>query len=270
MQAFMVIRTLETRMIEADTLEDLLDPYITLIIAKRLAFEIRKFMRGFYQIKELKDDESLKHLSKNPIIREGKIAEIYNPNVHSEEDNQNPELTQNKIIIDINDSWKESLNLENMKVFDKSNIGDIQKEIEQLPEISGFKSEMIQIGTAMYNRHEEITGFFKDHTLQKKMEVKFKKLGNLPEGIFQKTEYSSRLIIKDGKLQAIEYLMPEDTSDIGKNERIKGTILAPVLFRKNISSSHKFDLLEKGFNLPETPAVGELLERVKNYHPEEE
>ncbi len=303
MQAFHVRRSLETELLTGDSVEEILNPNQVIIltddasrtvflfkgkkaplveywIGKRLALEIRKHMRGFYSIKELNDEESIKRIYNEPVGKEGKIPEVFNPNLHEMKKDENSEiepvpLPEDKIILKNEMSWMADIDLEKLKVFGTPDIGKTQEKIQSFDEVPGHESELVLMGTALYNRKEIITSFMHDNKLEKKTEIKFHKLGNLHEGYFFQSSYSSRLIIEDGKLKALEFLRKTDGKN--RNEKklpddhpMRGDIMAPVLLRNDLITENDFEIIQNAFQLEEPEPFDDVYERAKNYEEEEE
>ncbi len=293
MQAFQVIRNLETRQLKADKVEDVLHPELVVLltddasrniflyrgenaplidywVGKKAALEVRKFMRGFYSIKELTSEETINKLKKNTLSDEGKVFELFNPNFHEEEETQEVVDSGTKIVIETDINWKEKLEVDKLEVFEHPDIAQVQKKVKDLPDIEGHKSEMVLVGTAMYNRTEVIDSIFKNEPenkiLEKKTSTKFEKLGNLPEGFFFKPGYSSRIIIENGKFHALEFLMKTDGKKKStESDRTVGEILAPVLIRKDLVNEHPFEIIKNAYSLEEEKPIDLLLQEAKDF-----
>ena len=106
-----------------------------------------------------------------------------------------------------------------------------------------FMRRLIIIGGSIYTE-EDIP---KEFVQEEKSINKPIKLGQLNNGftLFDDHEYSTRIIIKDRKLQAIELLIQKED----KSPSLK--LVVPVIPEEKFSTSRRMDLLSSSFNIPD-------------------
>ena len=277
MQAFEVTRSLETHILEGSTVADILSqskvilitdddsrsvfifrgkksPLVLYFIALRLAKDIRKSMKGFYQIKELKDQMAIDSISSSPIKAEGKILEIVNPNRHRMEDGSYDIDLAGKLQLDQDVAWRERLTIEKLPLFQKPNVQNNLDRIQKLDKIEGYHTEMVLIQNSMLAPTSNLVSF----VLERQETVKFSPLGKLVEGRFFQPGYSSRIVVHGGFVQSVEFLK----EDFQSQDPNLGKIKVPVLFIPRITQERSIADLEKGFQIPKANSVDELIESI--------
>ncbi len=278
MQAFEVTRSLETHLMEGSTVGDILSesrvilitdddsraiflfrgPKSSLVlyfIALRLAKDIRKSMKGFYQIKELKDQAAIDSVSAATLSTEGKILEIVNPSVHRLEDGSYDVDLSGKLQLDQDAAWREHLSREKLKVFRRINVQHNLERIQKMEKVEQFHTEMVLIQDSMYSPTSELVSFVGDRT----EESKYTELGKLVEGRFFQSGYSSRIVIHGGYVQSVEFMK----ENVPKTDLNLGKINAPVLFIPRITQERSLVDLKNGFLIPELGSLDELIEKIQ-------
>jgi len=81
-------------------------------------------------------------------------------------------------------------------------IQEIMAKLEEIKMPSGFERELIIIGNQVYSVVEKVQQFLGEKQITKEIS----KVGAIPEGIFFSENYSPRIISKNGKTLAIEFL----------------------------------------------------------------
>ncbi|WP_371805487.1 hypothetical protein [Candidatus Lokiarchaeum ossiferum] len=279
MQAFEVTRSLETHILEGSTVGDILSQskvilitdddsrsvfiyrgikssLVLYFIALRLAKDIRKSMKGFYQIKELKDQSAIDSISSASIKAEGKILEIVNPNCHRMEDGTFDIDLTGKLQLDQDVAWRERLSLEKLPLFRNPNIQDNLDRIQNLEKIDGYHTEMVLIQNSMYAQSSNLISFFQE----RKETLKYSPLGKLVEGKFFQPGYSSRIVVHGGFVQSVEFLV----KNVQSQDPTLGKISAPVLFIPRITQERSIADLKKGFQIPEPVPVDELIKSIQD------
>jgi hypothetical protein len=280
MQVFEVYNTIETRLIEGNKIGDILSPekvyiisdddarviyinqgehapLVLYLIAKKIAKDLRVFLKGFYSIKELDSNEAIESIKSALITTTGKIPQIIRENSPIESKNfENINQTPNgDQISPIDISWRENLTYKELSIFQNVKLTETMKEIQQLPKIPNYRSELVLIGHTMYTLSQDLARFLKNY----QTEAKMMKLGPLPEGLFFVEGYTSRLIIKNGRLQALEFLKPMN------NIEKSGKINAPLLNIPRIMLERSIDLLQQSFHIPEDPPLDSIIAQAKEH-----
>ncbi len=133
------------------------------------------------------------------------------------------------------------------------NRKDALELLKSIPLPENFYPKIILIGGDFYSYESELNSYI----VKKNEKITIKKLGQIPNGIFfDKTyTYSSRLIIKNGKVQALEYYIPKDLKIEAEQLKIPIFLEEKFLTPRNISSLFKsMKIPEK---LMEEPAAKE-------------
>lgn len=273
MQVFDVLKSLETRKLKGTKVGDLLTPERVLLItdddsrtifiyfgsksglvyafiARKLAKDLRVYMRGFYSIKEITESDALKSISNAPVSDLGKIPQIIRETtvVSAIPD---PTPVPADTISPIDENWREKLDFNNLFLFGTPKVSETLTKVRNAPEIPGLKSEMVLIGNMVYTSTTELTEFLKT----RKIEARNTKLGSLPEGKFFLPDYNCRLFIKNGHIEALEYL--RSMSQPPK----EGKINAPLLYINRIMVERNIDFIQKGFKIPQDEPIEDVIKR---------
>jgi hypothetical protein len=116
--------------------------------------------------------------------------------------------------------------------------------LKSIPKPTNFISKFIIIGGDFYNYDSEMDKFISEKSEQ----IKINKIGEIPSGFFfdNAHEYSTRLIIKNGKVQSIEYYVSEES------EIMKKSLDVPVFFEERFQTPGDINALLNAFNVPES------------------
>jgi hypothetical protein len=267
MQLFQVLRSIETKNISVGTLNELISAdstyllfrhevrtlilirgskasLVTHLIGLKLANEYRKSLLRDYLLYEWDEKETLEKIGNVPVQAEGIVHELINIHLKIELDESGIPLPLNEYYgfqIQIPDlEWKSYLSLKKLHVFEEQKINPILDQIKTLPPIPDYHLEMVLIDNTIYIPFEETECFF----LQTKYQQKYLKLGQLPEGRFFKEGYSSRLIIKNHRVQALIFYRPS-------NQQSEVSLIhAPVLEMENVTKVGDFNRLLTAFKIP--------------------
>ena len=123
------------------------------------------------------------------------------------------------------------------------NKKDAIELLKSIPQPEDFHPKIILIGGDFYSYESELNSY-----ITKIDEIKtIKKLGQIPNGFyFDNTyQYSIRLIIKDGKVQAVEYYIPEDLKV--KGEQIK----IPIFMEEKFHQPGEMNSIFNSMKIPE-------------------
>ena len=191
------------------------------ILAKKLRIQLR----GFYRIFPLNhSDSDIMQETLEKQIGGGRAKEITEADFT--EQHELEERTQN------------------LSVHQGLQINKALENINNLPRPEGFRRECILVGNNIFVDEKKAKALI----TEKKEEINIKKMGKLNAGFtfFADNAYSTRLIVKNKKVQGIELYVPQQESS---QEVLK--LKMPVLFNDKISSSHDVSLLEEAFHIPE-------------------
>ena len=281
MQAFEVLRSLETRRLSGNTVMDILNPnksillvdddahcisvyrgenasLVLYLVALRLAKELQRIMKGTYSIKNLDDAASIESIGAANLMEKVKIPDLYNPSLYTGEDLSKIQQDNNKAPIETDAAWKEHLSVEKLNLFDSTHLGQSLSKLQDLDPPAGYQCDMVFIDTSVYTPARRMNGFFKTRDISSH----FHKLGKLPDGLFFETDYFPRISIKGGKIQSIELFKKSIEPIQGQNKKIIGTIHAPLLYIPRIMTERPLQALQKGFKIPTEPTVDELIEKI--------
>lgn len=279
MQVFEILRSIETKFIPGNNaqIKDIINPnqaylitddnskkiYIlkgksTLVyhfIAQRLAKEIRKSMRGFYGIEEIKTEEQTTKIMGMVASDIGNIKEFVNPDVHSKEDPVMDPNNTNVVHLNTDPAWRERMQPSNFQVFKKKQNTDIIFDhIKKNPLDPNYKTDLVLIDSSIYTPTKKLTNFLKD----RKEERVYEKIGELTEGKFFSPEYSCRFIVKGEYINSIELIRKKNQMNTSTDK-----INAPVLFIRRIISERSIETLKNSFDLPKIETIDELISRVR-------
>ena len=279
MQVFEIKKSIETKFIPGNNaqIKDIINPnqaylitdddskkiYIlkgksTLVyhfIAQKLAKDIRKSMRGFYGIEEIKTDEQTTKIMGMVASDIGNIKEYVNPNAHFEGDPAIDPNNTNVVILNTDPAWRERIQPSNLLVFKKKqNTDNIFDQIKKNPLDPNYKTDLVLIDSSIYTPTKKLTNFLKD----RKEERVYEKIGELTEGKFFSPEYNCRFIVKGEHINSIELIRKKNSINTNANK-----INAPVLFIRRIITERSIETLKNSFNLPKTESINELITRVR-------
>lgn len=287
MQVFEILRSIETKLIQSNNsqIKDIINPekcylitdddnkkifilkgekstLVYFLIAKKIALEIRKLMRGFYGIEEIKSIEQALAILNETSSQTGNIKECVNPNVHPKDD---PLLNPNNtdvFLLNSDPAWRKRIQVTNLPVFKKKQ--NIERTLEQIklnkldPK---YKREMVIINSSIYTPTKELKGFLKE----RKEEHIFEKIGELTEGKFFVPDYSCRFIVKGEKINSIELLRKKNQSNSTSDK-----INAPILFIRRIVTERPIETLKDSFDLPKIESIDELIQKVRKLKTKDE
>ena len=292
MQAFDVDKNLETHLLSGKSISNVLDEkkvllftddaartisiyrglhsdFILYLIAKRIAQQIRKHMRGFYRILEIdiSDESLIKSLKKAKISADGKILEVVNTDLY-----EKGKIPEGKIELVQKYDWKENLTLKKITQFADISTQEIvdtikhEKIYDDIPKSDEYKTEMLMVGTSIYTPTQQIEMEFKESILKKIITPHYEKLGNLQEGIFFQEGYSTRFTIKGGRIQAIEFMKKQkEKSESSQDVQDFTDVQVPVLFINRLLTERPIGALATNFNYPEEQDIDELIQSAKNF-----
>jgi len=279
MQIFEILRSIETKFIPGNNaqIKDIINPnqaylitddeskkiYIlkgksTLVyhfIAQKLAKDIRKSMRGFYGIEEIKTEEQATKIMGMVASDIGNIKEFVNPNAHFEGDPVMDINNTNMVLLNTDPAWRERMQPSNFQVFKKKQNTDlIFDQIKKNPLDPKYNADLVLIDSSIYTPTKKLTNFLKD----RKEERVYEKIGELTEGKFFSPEYSCRFIVKGEQINSIELIRKKNQLNTSTDK-----INAPVLFIRRIITERSIETLKDSFDLPKTETVDELITRVR-------
>lgn len=135
--------------------------------------------------------------------------------------------------------------------------------IDEFPKPDNLVRRFVIIGGQIFSDEEVIESFVKEE----KSSIKSVKLGRLNNGftLFTDQNYSTRIIIKDRKIQGIElFVHIDDTSSPLRLE-------IPIIYEEKFNKPGSIDTLLKAFNIPEKlPQEIESNEELEEEEKEEE
>jgi len=279
MQVFLILDSIETKFIPGNNaqIKDIINPdqaylitdddskkiYIlkgksTLVyhfIAQKLAKDIRKSMRGFYGIEEIKTEEQATKIMGMVASDIGNIKEFVNPNAHFEGDPVMDINNTNMVLLDTDPAWRERIQPSNLLVFKKKQNTDIIfDQIKKNPLDPNYKTDLVLIDSSIYTPTKKLTNFLKD----RKEERVYEKIGELTDGKFFSPEYNCRFIVKGEHINSIELIRKKNSINTNADK-----INAPVLFIRRIITDRSIDALKNSFNLPKTESIDELITRIR-------
>jgi len=194
------------------------------IIAGMFRVQLKLFYRIFLLNSMKNDSKEFQEILEKP-LGGGRATPIIESNFPKQEENANK---QPYLHIDINIKYNEAIEI-----------------LNTLPPVNPEKymRRLIIIGGSVYSE-EDIP---KEFVQKEKSIIKPIKLGQLNNGftLFDDHEYSTRIIIKDRKLQAIELLIQKED----KSPSLK--LAVPVIPEERFNTSRKIDLLLKSFKIPD-------------------
>ncbi len=224
-------------------------------IAQKLAKEIRKTMRGFYGIEEIKTKEQASKILGIVASDTGNIKELVNPDIHSKEDPLMDPNNTNVILLNIDPAWRKRIQPSDLRVFKKKQKTElIFDQIKKNPLGPDYKTDLVIIDSSIYTPTKNLKHFLKD----RKEERVYEKIGDLTEGKFFSPEYSCRFIVKGEYINSIELIR-------NKNQLNSSTdkINAPILFIRRIVTERSIETLKDSYDLPKTELIDELIARVR-------
>lgn len=194
------------------------------IIANMFRVQLKLFYRIFLLNSMKKDSKEFQEILDKP-LGGGRAKAIVESDFPKQEENinQKPYLH-----VDTNIKFNEAIEILN-------NLPPVDPE--------KYTRRLIIIGGSIYTE-EDIS---KEFVQEEKFINKPIKLGQLNNGftLFDDHEYSTRIIIKDRKLQAIELLIEKED----KSPSLK--LVVPVIPEDKFGSSRSIDLLLNSFNIPD-------------------
>ncbi|MHA1775341.1 MAG: hypothetical protein DRO88_05855 [Promethearchaeia archaeon] len=277
MQLFEVLKSVETKEIHGESLTSLIDPskaylitddlthtiysyigpqatWVYHLLVDHLAKEIRSHMATVYQIEPVTEEiwNSWQNIS---LDSQGVIPSIINPDLYDLEE-LNLLLQKTKAVqLRIDTAWREHLQPEDILIFRKikpSEVLDLVKH-QEIP--SSYEREMILINSSIYSSQSSLLSFLPKRKIIKQLN----KLGEIPEGSFFFEEYTPRIFIRKGRVNAIELFHKRSMhSDFKKSA---GTINYPVLPFPRIQKENNFDFLVKAFHRPPKESLESFLAR---------
>lgn len=210
-----------------------------------IGIEMQKLMklsfRGFYHTEDLnaisKDSDIFKKImnSKN---KEGKAKEIV-----KDKDGNLPSIgteteTQARIRAEIElDKSRAKETCVHVGV-NPSNVIPYAMEIPNPP---GYHRHMSVIANGVYVEENEVEKFITDNIQKKQL----KKIGTLPNGFFFLEDMSTRIVIKRGKVELIDFMV-EDNQYLGENR-----LMVPIFLKEKLHREGDLKILLKAFE-PET------------------
>ena len=278
MQVFNVTKSIETVRLEGNTVGDVLtDSHVALIvdttsreiyiykgnksalvlyfIALRLAKELKRVKRGFFSIKKSIEPDLLESLRSKPITNGNSVPELKNPGLFETDEPPKAPADPSKIQdIEQDALWRERLTPKEIPVFQNIKITKNLDDLKELPDVPEFRTEMVMINTSVFSYSEDLSSFLKGRKVNRRLV----KLGNLPEGYFFTEGLSSRITIKQGRVQSIELLRKESDK-----KTQTGRINAPVLFIPRILTERSLNLIQDAFQRPEKVSIDMLIEQAK-------
>jgi len=280
-----VLRSLETTQISGKVVKEILDPGKTLLftddeakkihilhgeksplifyfIAHRLAKEIRKFTRGFYHAQEIRLSELTPAFLEIQAEFQGKIPEVVNPSAHGDVEGGNVIRSGEKIYLDQDSAWRDRLTHENIVVFSEGKSNEILEEVQGIPLSEEHSRNLVIIGPDIYTPAWKLAHFISERQIV----PYFQFIGTLPEGKFYYPDLTPRIVVKKGKIQAIELLSPHDNTPSRFASRQIGVIPAPVLFIPRIVHERNIHNLKMAFKMPPvglTESLESLLDEKK-------
>jgi len=224
-------------------------------IAQKLAKEIRKTMRGFYGIEEIKTEEQASNIMGMVASDSGNIKEFVNPDVHSEEDPVMDPNNTNVVLLNIDPAWRQRIQPSDLQVFKKKQKSErVFDQIKENPLDPNFKTDLVLIDSSIYTPTKKLKNFLKD----RKEERVYEKIGELTEGKFFSPEYTCRFIVKGEFINSIELIRSKEQLNSSSDK-----INAPILFIRRIITERSIETLKNSFDLPKTESVDELIDRVR-------
>ena len=224
-------------------------------IAQKLAKEIRKTMRGFYGIEEIKTEEQASKIMGMVASDTGNIKELVNPDVHSKEDPIMDPNNTDVVLLNTDPAWRKRLQPSNLPVFKKKQKTElIFDQIKKNPLDPNYKTDLVLIDSSIYTPTRKLTNFLKD----RKEERIYEKIGELSEGKFFSPEYNCRFIVKGEYINSIELIRKKCQMNTSPEK-----INAPVLFIRRIITERSIETLKNSFDLPKTESLDELITRVR-------
>ncbi|MFO8019197.1 MAG: hypothetical protein R6U96_11215 [Promethearchaeia archaeon] len=193
------------------------------ILAHKLRIQLRGFYRIFLLNRHLMDSDFFTEALKSP-LGGGRAEEI------TESDfTEQHELEQKRKTLSVHQDLQ---------------VNEALNYIKELPKPEGLRRECILIGNNIFVDEKKTKALITD----KKEEKTIKKMGKLNTGFtfFGDRKYSTRLIIRNKKVQGIELFVPKDN----KSEKIL-SLKVPVIYDEKVSQSRDINQLVKAFNIPE-------------------
>lgn len=130
-----------------------------------------------------------------------------------------------------------------MNVQSKLNSRKALEYLDELPHPDGFKRKFLIVGNRIYSQKEESQKFLLEQRTKKKPEL----AAQLNPGFtfFGGKNYSTRLSIKERKIQGIELFVKEGDQSPPMEINI------PVIYKEKFSKSHNVKDLEEAFQIPD-------------------
>ncbi|MGV9199511.1 MAG: hypothetical protein ACOC4M_11920 [Promethearchaeia archaeon] len=192
-----------------------------------LAHKLRIQLRGFYRVFPLsghpKDSKLFTEILEKP-LGGGRAEEI------TESDfTEQHELEQKRGMLSVHQGLRVNKALE---------------YINKLPKPQDLRRECILIGANIFVDEKKAKALI----TEEKDEESLKKMGKLNSGFtfFGERTYSTRLIVKNKKVQGIELFVPEN-----KESQEILNLKVPVIYDEKISQSQDINVLVNAFNIPE-------------------
>ncbi|MCP4762260.1 MAG: hypothetical protein GY870_10805 [archaeon] len=207
--------------------------FIGCLVQKQLKLQLR----GFYGTKDfnLPKDSELYQKIMSSKSGSGRAKEILRTDVDVKKEEQ---ISKTQDTVDKSRVKETSVHRD---VISKIVIPDIL----ELENPQGFHRNMTFIGGSAYSEEIVIDKFITED--KKKKNLRF--LGKLPNGFFFIEDISSRIIIKKGTVQALDFMV--------NNDQFLGTkkIMVPVLLKDKFSREGDINVLIKNFSNPEETTV---------------
>jgi hypothetical protein len=278
LQVFEVLSTIETKQLNGNYVKDLIDPkkvYLIIdeitkfiyvlrpsdasllqyLIGKRLALEVKRVMRGFLKIQDV-TEENRNSILESPVDTDGKINELYNPNMIDNEDEHVSLTLATKSAITQKHPWYRDLNYEDFHVFKNLKKKKILEELIENPPLPNKELKLIIAGSNCLIPRIKLVDFIDE----RKMSLKYDYIGKLSDGWSIFYDSTPRLTIHHGRVQFIELFKnkSEHTSEI------LDIPLAPLPFER-ITQDHSIKDLEEAFNISKVSPgdVDELISEIR-------
>lgn len=280
MQLFEVLKSVETKELHGDSLISLIDPrkgylltddsnhtiytyvgknanWIYSLLTEHLAKEIRSHMAVVYQIETVTEEiwNTLKNLN---LDSQGAVPPIINPDLYSIEELTTLIQEKKAIQLRIDTAWRSHLQEEDIIVFRKSKPSETLELLQHHENPYLYEREMILINTSLYTKQKSLLSFLPNRS----MEEQITKIGNIPDGAFFFQDYTPRLFIRKGRVNAVELFRKKtEKSEKSVPNQQLGTIDFPVLPFPRIQKENDSNLLIKAFHRPPKESLEEFLAR---------
>ncbi|MHA1272056.1 MAG: hypothetical protein ACTSQP_03695 [Promethearchaeota archaeon] len=194
------------------------------IIARLFRKQLRLFYRIFFLNEYDKNSDIFKEVMEKPLSG-GRAKAIKKDDIPLP---SNPEVDDRELC-----------------VHEGLNINRAIKIIGELPKIEGFHRRFMIIGANIYTDEELVEKFIQE---EKKV-INQVKLGQLNRGFtfFGDANYSTRLIIKEGKVQGLELYVSDKEESASKVLDLK----IPIFYEERFRKKGSIETLIKAFQIPD-------------------